>query len=114
LAHRRPAARRGGGLRPADRGLRERCSPFARRQRDAPGAAFRPVLPIADRIKAAATYVQTVNRDTVKNCAFNILRFAVLCTKHPGFHEEREWRIVATPTMHPSPLVKSEVEVVRG
>lgn len=69
---------------------------------------------IADRIAAATTYIRTVDRDTVKNFAFNMLRFAVLCTKHPGFHEEREWRVVATPAMHPSQLVKAQVEVVRG
>src|ERR1700726_1359134 len=25
---------------------------------------------------------------------FAALRYAVLCTKHPGFHEEREWRLI--------------------
>ena len=79
-----------------------------------PGEFASDFAAIADRIGAAAGYVRTVDRNTVKNFAFSMLRFAVLCTKHPGFHEEREWRVVATPAMHPSPLVKSEVEVVRG
>jgi len=45
---------------------------------------------IAESIAAEADYIRTLDRDTVKASAFNMLRFAVLCTKHPGFHEERE------------------------
>ena len=96
------------------------------RESDALGAYSSPVayLPpgvfaadfarIAETIAAKAAYIQTLDRDTVKTHAFNMLRFAVLCTKHPGFHEEREWRVVASPTMYPSQLLKSSVEVVRG
>lgn len=96
------------------------------RESDALGAYSSPVayltpeafaaefMGIAKTIAAEAAYIRTVDRDVVKHFAFNMLRFAVLCTKHPGFHEEREWRIVASPTMHPSQLLKSSVEVVRG
>ena len=42
---------------------------------------------------------QSLGRETVSASAFNMLRFAVLCTKHPGFLEEREWRIIASPRM---------------
>jgi hypothetical protein len=69
---------------------------------------------IAKTIADEAGYIRTLDRETVKMHAFNMLRFAVLCTKHPGFHEEREWRVVASPTMYPSPLLTSGVEVVRG
>lgn len=69
---------------------------------------------IAETIAAEAKYIRTLDRDTVKTCAFNMLRFAVLCTKHPGFHEELEWRIVASLAMHPSQFLTSSVEVVRG
>lgn len=96
------------------------------RESDALGAYSSPVayltpeafaakfVRIAETIAAEAAYIRTVDRDVVKAHAFNMLRFAVLCTKHPGFHEEREWRVVASPTMHPSQLLKSSVEVVRG
>jgi len=69
---------------------------------------------IAKTIVDEAAYIRTLDRETVKAHAFNMLRFAVLCTKHPGFHEEREWRVVASPRMHPSQLLTSSVEVVRG
>lgn len=86
-------------------------SPIAYLSPEAFAAEF---MRIAKTIAAEAAYIRTVDRDVVKHYAFNMLRFAVLCTKHPGFKEEREWRVVASPTMHPSQLLKSSVEVVRG
>lgn len=29
-----------------------------------------------------------------------MFKLAILCTKHPGFHEEQEWRIVYSPSFH--------------
>src|SRR3546814_559678 len=46
--------------------------------------------------------------------AFDMLRFAILCTKHPGFWEEREWRVIYTPQMGISPFVKEDVVTVNG
>jgi Protein of unknown function (DUF2971) len=69
---------------------------------------------IAKNIECEASYIRSLDREAVKHIVFNIFRFAVLCTKHPGFHEEREWRVVASPAMHPSMLLVSTVEVVRG
>lgn len=79
-----------------------------------PGAFAADFARIAEAIAAEADYIRTLDRETVKTHAFNMLRFAVLCTKHPGFHEEREWRVVASPAMYPSQLLSSSVEVVRG
>jgi len=61
-------------------------------------------LMTARAIEGEAEYVQSLDRDIVKHYVFNMLRTAVLCTKHPGFSEEREWRIVASPQMHPDRL----------
>lgn len=71
-------------------------------------------LTTVENIEREAAYVRSLGRDQVKSIAFNMLRFAVVCTKHPGFREEREWRVVASPIMHPSELVQRSVEVVRG
>jgi hypothetical protein len=38
----------------------------------------------------------------------------VVCLKHEGFHEEREWRIIYAPRRSPSPLIESAVEIVSG
>ena len=86
-------------------------SPVAYLTPDAFAAEF---ARIAEAMIAEADYIRTLDRETIKNHAFNMLRFAVLCTKHPGFHEELEWRVVASPAMYPSELLSSSVEVVRG
>jgi len=69
---------------------------------------------IAQNIEKETDYLRSLDRDAVKYIVFDMLRFAVLCTKHPGFHEEREWRVVASPAMHPSKLPAPKVELVRG
>lgn len=40
--------------------------------------------------------------------------FAALSTKHPGFAEEREWRIIHSPTMLPSNKIGFDIETVEG
>jgi hypothetical protein len=45
---------------------------------------------------------------------FQALRFAATCTKHPGFHEEREWRIVYTPRLDGSNRMKREITAIGG
>lgn len=69
---------------------------------------------IAKNIVAQVGYIRSLGRETVKQIAFHMLRFAVLCTKHPGFHEEREWRVIASPVMHPTQHANFSVEVIRG
>jgi len=79
-----------------------------------PNAFAAEFMKVAKNIEGEAEYIRSLGREAVKGFAFNMLRFAVLCTKHPGFHEEREWRVVASPAMHPSKLLALAVEVVRG
>jgi Protein of unknown function (DUF2971) len=79
-----------------------------------PDAFAVEVMQVARNIEEEAKYIRSLYREAVRTIAFDMLRFAVLCTKHPGFHEEREWRVVASPAMHPSPLLVPSVEVVRG
>jgi hypothetical protein len=45
---------------------------------------------------------------------FQAFRFAVLCTKHEGFSEEREWRVIHSPTYEKSSVLKLDVVSVRG
>lgn len=75
---------------------------------------FNAIELVASNIAANHEYVTSLSRDVVKNTLFTMFRFAVLCTKHPGFAEEKEWRIVASPALHQSTLLETEVAVVRG
>lgn len=69
---------------------------------------------MTSKIASEAEYLRSLDRNIVVANAFSMLRYAVLCTKHPGFREEREWRIIYSPTYEPSTRIKKEVEVVRG
>lgn len=71
-------------------------------------------MKVAKRVEAEVDFLKLWDRDSIKNAVFQTLRFAVLCTKHPGFADELEWRVIGSPTMHPSRRVSSVVEVVRG
>jgi hypothetical protein len=43
-----------------------------------------------------------------------MLAFAVLCTKHPGFAEEAEWRVIHCPWWENSPHLLKETELIQG
>lgn len=86
-------------------------SPVSYLTQEAFAAGF---VEIVKNIEREADYIKTLDREQVKNILFNLLRFTVLCTKHPGFHEEREWRIVASPAMHHSKFLIPTVEIIKG
>lgn len=69
---------------------------------------------VASNIAANPQLLQSLGREGVKNAIFNMLRFAAVCTKHPAFSEEREWRVVASPALHSSPLLPAQIETVAG
>ena len=69
---------------------------------------------IAERLGNNADGVRAIERERLRGIVFSMFRFAVLCTKHPGFAEEREWRVIASPRMYASPLLTPAVEVIGG
>lgn len=56
----------------------------------------------------------TQGEDFIFNRIFETFRFAILCTKHPGFHEEKEWRIIYTPTYNRSDRLIPDIQSIRG
>lgn len=42
------------------------------------------------------------------------LGLMLLCTKHPGFHEEREWRVIAQPIERVTDFLEKKIEIIRG
>jgi Protein of unknown function (DUF2971) len=79
------------------------------------GLSFRGYFDeITANISNNLDFVRNLGRDRIRDTVFHAFRFASLCTKHPGFREEREWRIVYSPTMNVSPYIKQEIETIRG
>jgi hypothetical protein len=69
----------------------------------------------AGRLLVAEERLRTVDPETIRNVLFHAFRSFALCTKHPGFAEEREWRVFNSP-LHEggSPWLELGTEVVRG
>jgi hypothetical protein len=69
---------------------------------------------VAENIDKEADFIKTEGREAVTARIFHMLRFATLCTKHPGFAEEKEWRIVYCPTLENSQYLVKDIKVFRG
>lgn len=69
---------------------------------------------IVQNIEDNLDFLNSLSRKTVIDSVFNMYRFAVLCTKHPGFNEEREWRALYTPEIDKSQYIEKSIEVFRG
>lgn len=69
---------------------------------------------IAEAIQSEAAFIEKQGRETVANVIFNMLRFGAIATKHPGFKEEKEWRVVYSPKLTPSDHLVKDVKVING
>jgi len=52
--------------------------------------------------------------EVIVHMVFNLLVAGVICLKHEGFREEREWRAIYAPNRTPSDLMTSSIEVING
>lgn len=55
-----------------------------------------------------------VTTEELRSLVFRMLHAAVLCVKHPGFKEEREWRVFASPVLFPRHQLEPAIFTVRG
>ncbi|MEO6186783.1 MAG: DUF2971 domain-containing protein, partial [Steroidobacteraceae bacterium] len=69
---------------------------------------------VAENVRTESSFLATQEREHLTHYLFNMLRFAAICTKHPGFEEEREWRVIHTRGLDSDRRLKIEVESVRG
>ena len=71
-------------------------------------------IDVAANVRDSASYLLGQPRDDVRSALFSMFRFAVLCTKHPAFAEEKEWRLMSSPKLGQSPLLERRIVTVRG
>jgi hypothetical protein len=69
---------------------------------------------VAAEIVAASDQIRRLPPATIAGALMQMHRFALLTTKHPGFLEEREWRIVHSPDYERSKVLGEEVVSVNG
>lgn len=84
-------------------------------------AAHKDLEDVIGNVCANRDYLRTIGRDVLVKLVFQTLLFHVICLKHEGFHEEREWRAIYVPmlgsylpALGPSPFMESSTEVVAG
>ena len=69
---------------------------------------------VVDNIESNADFLKEQGREEIRARLFRMFAFAGVCTKHPGFCEELEWRVTHAPWWQPSEYVKREIEVIDG
>jgi len=72
------------------------------------------LLEVIRNVRADCDFLRTVDRSAVVRSIFAMLLAGVVCLKHEGFREEREWRAIYAPKRAPSPLMASSTEVIGG
>src|SRR5262249_53962415 len=58
--------------------------------------------------------LSSVDRPRIVRHIFNMLLAGVVCLKHEGFLEEREWRAIYSPGLFPSDLMEFSTKVIGG
>lgn len=69
---------------------------------------------LAQSLVENADFLRSKGSAEIHGWLFQSLHFAAICTKHPGFHEEREWRIVYNPKLKAADRMKREIVSIRG
>jgi Protein of unknown function (DUF2971) len=69
---------------------------------------------VVSNIQAERDFLRSLDRKLFITSIFLMHVAHVVCLKHEGFQEEREWRIIYAPSRSPSPLIESAVEIVSG
>lgn len=69
---------------------------------------------VIQNITVSHDYLKSLEHQAVLGTVFNMLLAAVICLKHEGFAEEREWRVIYSPARLTSDLVEHSVETVVG
>jgi len=69
---------------------------------------------VITNVRTNCEFLRSVNRQLVRTMIFHMLLVGVVCLKHEGFHEEREWRAIYAPKLFPSSLMESSTEIIGG
>lgn len=69
---------------------------------------------IINTIMSRKNEIVQLSFDVLFNCIFLRLKNDILCTKHSGFSEKREWRIYYSPKVNESKIIDKDIEVIGG
>ena len=74
----------------------------------------RELKSVIKNIRDNQEFLRSIDREMFVQSIFSMLVTSVVCLKHEGFREEREWRVIYSPNLRPSPLISPSIEVVGG
>jgi len=77
-------------------------------------AAHEVLDEVIGNVRANHDSLRMIGRDALVRLVFMTFLSVAVCLKHEGFHEEKEWRAIYSPTRWPSPIMESSTEVVSG
>ena len=66
---------------------------------------------IISNIELNREWLSSLPEFLVMSQVFNMLKFGIICLKHKGFEEEKEWRVIHTPSVSVSSLERATVTV---
>jgi hypothetical protein len=72
------------------------------------------LLTLENRIRENEAFVKSMGQAEVEAWVYYMTKNLILHTKHPGFAEEKEWRVVYNSIMDSSPYVQSEIVSLNG
>jgi hypothetical protein len=72
------------------------------------------VCAIADNIIVEAAFLRDRGREFVKNSIFQTLRLSAISIKHPGFQEEKEWRVIHCPGLDATKHITKEIGLIEN
>lgn len=85
-----------------------------------PVAYFEPeafgsqMMDLAVRISTDSAFLRESFGNDFHTTMWHVIRMGVLCAKHPGFQEEREWRVTHTAGIDHNGGLVGELETVKG
>lgn len=69
---------------------------------------------MVSRLRENKDFISTVNVNDFLGAILMNFMYTIAASKHQGFHEEKEWRVLYLPKLLPLDYMKSEVEVING
>jgi len=66
------------------------------------------------RISSNIDFIKSLGEQAITGYLFEYFKYVVTSTKHPGFREEREWRVIYSPENKESDHITSSTEVIDG
>jgi hypothetical protein len=69
---------------------------------------------ISTRMEENIEFLKTLTEESVLTILFELFRGYAVSVKHPGFAEEKEWRVVYMPTYKASKHIKMEILSLNG